>query len=189
MICKKIKYIFFFAYLLLTEVYGQWEIDPHVSYKNNSPKTGIGIYAGRNLPFQWPLLGFKIRGGIDYFYEKIDEISVEKYSSLNFNISAVSTFYYRAVQPYLGIGLGIERLTISFNPSANYESQMSKYIFFISGTAGAEMPVTNSISPFIELQVISYLYDFNNIMPDANISALQLKGVLGICIEINSLTP
>ena len=72
MIYKKLKYIFIVAYLLSIEVYGQWVIDPLVSLKNESPKTGVGIYAGRNLPFQWPLLGFKIRGGIDYFFEKTD---------------------------------------------------------------------------------------------------------------------
>lgn len=183
------KYIFFVTYLLSIEVYGQWEIDPFISFKNESPKTGIGIYAGRNLPFQWPLIGFKIRGGIDYFYEKINENKVEKYSSLNFNISTISTFFYRTVQPYLGFGLGVERLSIFFHPSAIYENQISKYIFFISGTAGAKLPITNNIYPFVELQVLKYFYNFDNILPDGNISALQLKGVIGICIEINLLKP
>jgi hypothetical protein len=81
----------------------------------------------------------------------------------------------------------MDRLSISFYPSAIYESQTSKYIFFISGTAGAKLLITNSIYPFVELQVFKYFYNFNNLIPDENIPALQLKGVFGICIEINLL--
>ncbi|MEJ2616569.1 MAG: hypothetical protein P8Z35_16555 [Ignavibacteriaceae bacterium] len=189
MIYNKLKFIFFVAYLLSIEVYGQWEIDPLINFKNESPKTGVGIYAGRNLPFQWPLLGFKVRGGIDYFYEKSDGNAVEKYSSIDFNISIISTFFYRTVQPYLGFGLGIERLSIYFHPSATNKNQISKYIFLFSGTAGAKLQITNNIYSFVELQVLKYFYNFNNILPDENISALQLKGVFGICIEINLLKP
>lgn len=189
MIYRKLKYIFLVAYLLSIEVYGQWEIDPFIGFKNELPETGVGIYAGRNLAFQWPLIGFKIRGGVDYFYEKFGGNAVEKYSSLNFNISIISTFFYRAVQPYLGFGLGMERFSIFFHPSATYESQISKYIFLVSGSAGAKIPITNSIYPFVELQVLKYIYNFDNVLPDENISALQLKGIFGICIEINLLKP
>ena len=189
MIYKKFKYIFIVAYLLSIEVYGQWEIDPLISFKNESPKTGIGIYAGRNLPFQWPLLGFKIRGGIDYFFEKTDGNMVEKYSSFNFNISIISTFFYRTVQPYLGFGLGMDRYSIFFHPSVSFAGQITKYIFLISGTAGAKLQITNNIYPFVELRVLKYFYNFSNILPEANISAIQFKGVFGICIEINLLKP
>lgn len=177
-----IKYIFIIIFLFTVNIYCQWEVSPVFNFKSEKPQSGAGLYVSRNLPFQFATFGLKVRGEINYYWNDIDDNS-NKYSSIDLNASIITTFYPGIYQPYLGFGLGIDRFLA--DPVSNGDL-LTKYIFKINIISGTRFSISSLIYPFIELQLSNYFYDFEE-NTGADISGFQLKGSVGVSIEINPL--
>jgi len=150
----------------------QWEAGGSFNYKSEVPKTGIELYVGRNLPFQWATIGLKIRGGVDLYLSKNDESRV--FTNEDVHVDLIATLFYRYTSPYFGLGVGAGHY------SAN---DFNRFIFYPGILAGIKFPVTDSYQPFIEITAIKYLSRFDINLTREKVSSFQFTGKAGLIIR------
>lgn len=150
----------------------QWEISESYNYKSEIPSNGIGIYAGRNLPFQWATIGLKVRAGAD-IYRETDKNS-KRFTNEEYHVDLIATLFYRYISPYFGLSLGAGHYSVS---------ALNKYIFLVEIPAGIKFPVTDSIQPFIELSSVKYFSSFDIKHTEQDISSFQFTGKAGFIIR------
>src|SRR5690606_21383625 len=97
-------------------------------------------------------------------------------SNNNFILELIAEFFQQFYQPYLGIGLGTGFFSMEDDPD---------YSFLISALAGLEFAFSDSIIPFLELQMINYFTGFQYSLQTEDINKNQFKGVIGLRFEIN----
>lgn len=164
--------------------FSQWEVGPLYNIKKNIPSHGFGVHFSRNLPYQFPDFGIKIKGELDIFQQKENSVLPKNYISSNIHFSLIGTFYTGFVQPYLGFGFGIEKFSIESN-GLQQKDNITKYLFLLNSVAGLKFFINSTVYPFTELQIFKYFYNFNNLNIAQNISNLQLIGTIGIIVELN----
>jgi len=162
-------------FIVLFPVYttlAQWEAGGSFNYKSEVPKTGAGLYAGRNLPFQWATIGLKVRFGIDVYPGK--EENSETFNSEELYTDLIATLFYRNVSPYFGLCSGAGHYSVN---------DFDKFVFFIGVPAGVKFPITDWIQPFIEIAATKYFSSFDINLTKQDISSFQFAGKAGLIIR------
>ena len=160
--------IIFFLILHSTSS-AQWGLGLSGNFRKEEPKRGIGFIISRNLPFQFPVVGFKIRLEAILFQERIPRIDLtEKY----LHLALAGTLFYKMFQPYILIGVGY-----SFQSANDLKSDS----YLIGGAAGVQFAAIDPVYPFIEIKSIEYYVGLNKGASLANDS--QIAGSVGIRFE------
>lgn len=159
--------------LPIQPITAQWETGGSLNYKSEIPRTGIGLYAGRNLPFQWATIGLKVRCGIDFFIGKSNNNS-KTFTNESFHVDLIATLFYRYTSPYFGLSTGVGYYSVN---------DLNKYIFFIGIPAGIKFPITELIQPFIEINLNNYFSSFDIALTKEDISSFQFTGKAGLIIK------
>ncbi|MCH8032757.1 MAG: hypothetical protein IH950_03225 [Bacteroidetes bacterium] len=174
-----IQKIALMSVMFINPVLAQWEVNGSFNYKSEIPNVGLGIGAARNLPFQWPTIGFKVRAGIDLF--RSTEIQTEngvqstiKFSSEDFHVDLIATLFYRYIKPYFGLSMGVGHYSVN---------QFNEYMFFLGALVGAKFTLAVWIHLFIEVDSYKYFSSFNTEKTKRNISSLQFIGRAGIIFK------
>jgi hypothetical protein len=155
-----------FLLLILSSVSSaQWSGGISVNLKDEVPKRGVGFIITRNLPFQFPQYGFKVRFEGNYFTQDIDNrVLREK----NIFLSLTGTVYFKHIQPYISAGGGYAFL--SQNKSA-----------LMQGLAGVRFTFIKPLYPFIEFKTTYYFsVMYNRWHP---LDDLQYTGAAGLRLE------
>lgn len=178
---KKICIIFIVFFSSFSGLNAQWETAGSFNLKNEFPGKGIGIQVGRKLPVQFPGIGLKVRFEAEFYGGKHsvhinDSFINADVSNNNFILELIAEFFQQFYQPYLGIGLGTGFFSMEDDPD---------YSFLISALAGLEFAFSDSIIPFLELQMINYFSGFQYSLQTEDINKNQFKGVIGLRFEIN----
>jgi hypothetical protein len=165
--------------MFISPLFAQWEMNGTFNYKSEIPNIGFGIGAARNLPFQWPIIGLKVRGGINLFrsteIQNVDGVqSTEKFSSGDFHVDLIATLFYRHIKPYFGLSMGAGHYSVN---------QFNEYIFFLGALVGAKKSLTVWIHLFIEVDSYKYISSFDTKKTKRNISSLQFTGRAGIIFK------
>lgn len=166
-----------YAFLTLP-LYGQWEVGSSFNFKSESPEIGFGINAARNLPFQWPVIGFKVRAGFDLFKGKEsvnDAESKASFSNEVLHADLIGTLFYRNFSPYFGLTLGIGHFSIN---------HLNEYRFLIGILVGIKFPLTNRLQPMLEIDLNNYLSEFEEKKSGRKISIVQLIGRISFIIKL-----
>jgi hypothetical protein len=157
-----ILFLLFFSLLLSSNSIAQWEAGVLVNLKNEVPKRGLGFIVSRNLPFQFPVLGLKVRLEADFFRHSTWE---KKMTEKNIYLSLAGTMHYRQVQPYLSLGTGYAFL--SDNRSLLFQ-----------GIAGIQFTFIKPIYPFLEFKSVYYVSAMYDVQEE--LKNFQVIGALGI---------
>lgn len=165
--------------MYITPVFAQWEVNGTFNYKSEIPNVGLGIGAARNLPFQWPIIGLKVRAGIDLFrsteIQTVNGVqSTEKFSSEDFHFDLIATIFYRHIKPYFGLSMGVGHYSVN---------QFDEYMFFLGALVGAKISLAVWIHLFTEVDSYKYFSSFDNEKTKRNISSLQFTGRAGIIFK------
>lgn len=165
--------------MFISPVLAQWELSGTFNYKSEIPNVGLGIGVARNLPFQWPIIGLKVRGGINLFrsteIQSVNSVqSTEKFSSEDFHVDLIATLFYRHIKPYFGLNIGVGHYSVN---------QFNEYIFFSGALVGAKISLTVWIHLFIEVDSYKYFSSFDTKKTKRNISSLQFTGRAGIIFK------
>lgn len=160
--------------------FSQWESGFSYKIKNEVPQNGIGLMVSRNLPFQRPSFGIKIRGEINLFRQTETENILGKnidinYLSEDYHVDAVVSLFYRNFSPYFGFGFGYGQM------GGNRLSGKGALLILF---AGLSFPVS-FINLYIEIQGVNYFFD--SFLPRKDISSLQFRGAVGISFSITTL--
>lgn len=158
-------FLLFFSLALSSISTAQWSAGVSVNLKNEKPKRGIGFVVSRNLPFQFPVVGFKVRFEADYYVQNSGNRTLRE---KNIFLSAVSTFFLSSIQPYLSLGTG-------------YAFLSDNHSLLFQGIAGIQLSSIKPVYPFIEFKgcyYVSQMYEVNRPMED-----MQIIGALGIRFE------
>lgn len=190
---SKILCLFLILVICSDVVYSQWKAGASYNTKRDVPGNGFGVNIGRNMPFQWPLIGFMIRAGANLFTtnnELSDEENppVRQLTQTNIHLNLLGTFYPRYVYPYAGIGFGFGSLSFETRDSGTDEflyTGSTKNYFFIEGLTGIRLSVIKNFYPFVEVRLVKYLTSFRNINSD--ISSLQYGWYLGLEIGFDTI--
>ena len=167
------NYLFIFIVLLMIQpISAQWEAGASFNYKSEIPRTGFGLYAGRNLPFQWATIGLKVRSGIDLFIGNNN--NSKTYSNESFHVDLIATLFYRYTSPYFGLSMGITHYSVN---------DFNKFIFLIGIPAGIKFPITDLVQPFIEININKLFSSFDIDLASENISSFQFTGKAGLIIR------
>lgn len=170
---KGLHYLIILFVLLPTQpISAQWEAGGSFDYKSEIPKTGIGLYSGRNLPFQWATIGLKVRAEIDLYRSKNDKSKI--FTNEDVHVDLIATLFYRYTSPYFGLSIGTGHYLVN---------AFNRFIFFLGILVGMKFPVTDSFQPFIELTSTKYLSSFDTNLTRQNISPFQLAGKVGLIIR------
>ena len=170
---KSFHYLFVIVALLIVQpTTAQWEAGGSFNYKSEAPKTGIELYAGKNLPFQWATIGLKMRGCIDLYISKNGESKV--FTNENIHIDLVATLFYRYTSPYFGLSIGAGHYSVN---------DFNRFIFFPGILAGIKFPFSDSYQPYIEISTIKYLSNFEINLTKQEISSFQFTGKVGLLIR------
>jgi hypothetical protein len=162
--------------MFFSPVLAQWEISGTFNFKSEIPNVGPGIGVARNLPFQWPIIGLKVRVGIDLFrsseMQTVTGIqSTEKFSSEDIHVDLIATLFYRHIKPYFGLSMGFGHYSVN---------QFNEYMFFLGALAGAKFSLAVWIHLFIEVDSYKYFSSFDKEKTKRNISSIQFMGRAGI---------
>ena len=165
--------------IFISPVLAQWELNGTFNYKSEIPNVGLGIGAARNLPFQWPTIGLKVRGGIDLFrsteIQTVNGVqSTEKFSSEDFHVDLIATLFYRYIKPYFGLGMGIGHYLVN---------QFDEYLFFLGALVGVKFLVATRVYLLLEVDSYKYFSSFDTEKTRRNISSLQFTGRAGIIFK------
>jgi len=165
--------------MFINPVLAQWEVNGTFNYKSEIPNFGFGIGAARNLPFQWPTIGLKVRGGIDLFrsteIQTVNGVqSTEKFSSEDFHIDLIATLFYRHIKPYFGLSMGVGHYSVN---------QFNEYMFFLGALVGTKFTLAVWIHLFIEVDSYKYFSSFDTEKTKQNISSVQFIGRAGIIFK------
>jgi hypothetical protein len=175
--------------------YSQWEAGAAYSFKNSIPEDGFSIVVGRNLPFQWPLVGFMVNSGGRFFSENSDLTAgnnpvVIQSSQSDLNLGLTATFYYRYIQPYAGIGIGISSFTFEQRQSSAEDlmySRVKKNPFFAEGFAGIRLAVVRNFYPYFELHLVRYFTDFSGFEISRDVPSFQKQWCAGLKISFDTI--
>ena len=166
--------------MFISPVLAQWEVSGTFNYKSEIPNVGLGIGAARNLPFQWPTIGLKVRAGIDLF--KSTEIqtvngaqSTERFSSEDFHVDLIATLFYRHIKPYFGLSMGVGHYSVN---------QFDEYLFFLGVLVGVKFSVATRFYLILEVDSYKYFSSFDSEKTKRNISSLQFIGRAGIIFKL-----
>lgn len=190
---RKIKFLLLVIFSSSQLIYSQWEAGASYSKKTGIPESGFSLSFGRNLPFQWPLVGFMIKAE-GSFYELNYDISEEntvfgiqsKQSDIHLNI--IGTFYTRVIQPYAGLGIGISSFIYERRQSESlYFVRIKKNPFFIEGLTGFRVSLPGNFYPFGEIHFIKYLSSFSESIIKSEISSFQIQWNLGFRIKFDTI--
>jgi hypothetical protein len=174
-------YLLFFLITPLT--LAQWDIGTSYKIKSEVPKNGVGINISRNLPFQGASFGVKVRAEVNLFREtaevSIPEINEKKFLSEDYNLNLIGEYFFKSLSPYFGFGFGYGELNSGRQNSGS---------FILSLIAGTKFPVSEIINPYIEIQLFSYLTDFDSHEWGRSISKYQARGAIGINFSLSTLS-
>lgn len=160
------------VFLLIQPGFAQWEAGGSFNFKNEAPKTGIELYVGRNLPFQWATIGLKIRGGIDLYISKNNKSIVFTNEDIHFDL--IATLFYRYTSPYFGLIIGAGHYSVN---------DFNRFIFFPGILVGIKFPFSDRYQPYIEITAIKYLSSFDIKLTRHEISSFQFTGKAGVIIR------
>ena len=165
--------------MLISPVLAQWEVNGTFNYKSEIPNVGLGIGAARNLPFQWPTIGLKVRGGIDLFrsteIQTVNGVqSTERFSSEDFHVDLIATLFYRPIKPYFGLSMGVGHYSVN---------QFDEYMFFLGALVGVKFSVVTRFYLILEVDSYKYFSSFNAERTKQDISSLQFTGRAGIIFK------
>ncbi|MGD8305620.1 MAG: hypothetical protein PVF17_03115 [Ignavibacteria bacterium] len=164
--------------VLFSQAFPQWEAGGTFNYKSESPEIGFGITAARNLPFQWPVIGFKVRAGFDLFKgeESVNgDNSKVSFSNEVLHADLIGTLFFRNFSPYFGLTLGVGHFSIN---------HLNEYRFLIGILGGIKFPVTNRLQPMLEIDLYNFLGEFDEEKSGRKISNIHLIGRIGLIIKI-----
>jgi len=166
--------------MFISPVLAQWELNGTFNYKSEIPNVGLGIGAARNLPFQWPTIGLKVRGGIDLFrsteIQTVNGVqSTEKFSSEDFHVDLIATLFYRYIKPYFGLSMGIGHYLVN---------QFDEYMFILGALVGVKFLVATRVYLLLEVDSYKYFSSFDTEKTRRNISSLQFTGRAGIIFKL-----
>jgi hypothetical protein len=161
------------------QVFPQWEFGGSYNHRIEEPENGFGIMVSRNLPFQWPAAGLKLRLGIE-LYRNTEEINGEtiKYLAEDLHLDLIGSFFLSGFTPYAGpfIGLGHQET-----------KGIDEYIFSTGIIAGLKFSFSYRLQPYLEIRLHKYFSSFENTEGAAEISSLQLIGGIGIIIKFDTI--
>ncbi len=189
------KTIFLLLILLICSypVYSQWQAGVSYNIKSSIPENGFGIAISKNLPFQWPLIGFMVRAEANLFGTN-SVVSgegnpiVENLMQTDIHLNVLGTFYPRYLQPYAGVGFGLSSLIYETNDPDAEEfiyTKMRKNCFFMEGLAGFRLSFLRNFYPFIEVHAVRYFTSFRSINND--ISSIQFCCRFGLNISFDTI--
>src|SRR3970040_130749 len=106
---------FLIIFLMTPLTLSQWEIGGSYKIKSDTPANGFGISISRNLPFQSPNLGIKVRAEVNLFRENAEVnfsgIKEErKFLSEDYNLHIIGEYFFTILYPYFGFGFGYGEL-------------------------------------------------------------------------------
>jgi len=174
---------FLIIFLITPITLSQWELGGSYKIKSDIPENGFGISISRNLPFQGPNLGIKVRAEVNLLRENAEVnfsgINEElKFLSEDYNLHIIGEYFFNNFYPYFGFGFGYGELN---SGRQNWQG------FVLSVLIGSKFPVSKLINPYIEIQGYHYIADFDRRIWGRGMSIYQLWGVVGIIIPINTL--
>jgi len=166
--------------MFISPVLAQWEVNGTFNYKSEIPNVGLGIGAARNLPFQWPTIGLKVRGGIDLFrsteIQTVNGVqSTEKFSSEDFHVDLIATLFYRYIKPYFGLSMGVGHYSVN---------QFDEYLFFLGALVGVKFSVVTRVYLILEVDSYKYFNNFSIAKTGQNISSVQFISRVGIIVKL-----
>jgi len=190
---RKIRVLFLILFICSNFVYPQWQAGVSYSIKSGIPENGLGITISRNLPFQWPLIGFMVRAEANLFSTNSDfsgerALTVKNLKQTDIHLNILATFYPRYLQPYAGAGFGLSSLIYETNDPDAEEfiyTKMRKNCFFIEGLAGFRLSSVRNFYPFIEVHTVRYFTSFRSINID--ISSIQVCWRFGLNISFDTI--
>ena len=165
--------------MFISPALAQWEVNGTFNYKSEIPNVGLGIGAARNLPFQWPTIGLKVRGGIGLFrsteIQTVNGVqSTEKFSSEDFHVDLIATLFYRHIKPYFGLSMGVGHYSVN---------QFDEYLFFLGALVGVRFSIVTRFYLILEVDSYKYFSSFDSEKTKRNISSLQFIGRAGIIFK------
>jgi hypothetical protein len=155
----------------------QWMGGVAYQAKSSLPEQGAAVYVIRKLPFQFPDIGFDLKGKISYFYSEEsvffgwspEEDSYHEYTA---DIFLETNFFTGSIRPFAAFGLGGGRIN-----SDNY----SKMFFTLSAQGGLKF--FTSIQPYLELHFRNSFRDFSD-NEQVTIRNFQIAGAVGVLFNL-----
>jgi hypothetical protein len=158
-------FLLVFSLSLSSNSIAQWGAGVSVNLKNEEPNRGVGFIVSRNLPFQFPVLGFNVRFEADFFRHSTWE---KKLTEKNVYLSLAGTLHYRQVQPYLLLGTG-------------YAFLSDNHSLLFQGIAGIQFTFIKPLYPFLEFKSVYYVSTMYDVREE--LKNFQVIGALGIKFE------
>lgn len=139
--------------------FAQWAIGASFEIRNESPNSGFGVRAEKEIFSAVPLLDFQIRGHFSTFSEE-NSVTREgvtfdrEFDVYDYGAALVGGVNLGIVKPYVGAGLGSERFQFESLriTTGSVENSFSESNYYWNGFGGAEVTLLPFLKPFIEFR-------------------------------------
>ncbi len=140
----------------------QFSIGASYEVRSNNPTNGFGIRIENDLPLKLPLVAIGVRAQFSNFSEKnkitgtVSNPGVtydQKLNHYNIGLMALAKVKLGLLSPYVGLGIGTNRLDVKNSGIGQLEGPKNKTKIYYEGALGAEATLLPFLHPFIEYRL------------------------------------
>jgi len=148
----------------------QFEIGASYELRNESPKNGFGVRVQTGILQGLPLVNLGLRAHFSYFSEE-NTISSSggSYSreleNYDFGLAAVGGISLGLMEPYVGLGLGSEKVDLKHSDFQNVPTQPQdddESSIYWNTFIGAKVSILPILKPFVEYRFTSHDLEMPN---------------------------